>query len=348
MALRSGTLVRSAQRLTHVRPGWLVLAAAAEGGSMLAFGMLQQRLLAAGGSRLRIRSMVAITFATNSVTGTLPGGVAWAAAWLYDQLGSRGVTRFLRVWAFLVAGGVSSFALFLVITAGVELAGTRGPLASLRWLLFLLALIPVVTLLLEVFRNRRPVARMVAWAENSLEREVPGGPTLLGAARSFLARFTAVGLGPRCWAEVLGLALANWLFDCVVVLASFEALGVRVPWNSLLVIYGITQISASIPITPGGVGVVAGSMVALMTAYGVSTAGALSVVLLYRILSFWILVPIGWAVWAALEAGAHRRRLATDGAGAVGDGRAPGPVLSPVPAMQRVASRRWKRPGSGP
>jgi putative heme transporter len=80
-----------------------------------------------------------------------------------------------------------------------------------------------------------------------------------------------------------------------------EALGVPVPWRGVLVIYGLTQVAASLPITPGGIGVVEGSMTALLIAYGTHATDAVAVVLLYRIVSFWGLAPIGWAAWGGLE-----------------------------------------------
>src|SRR5579875_3306587 len=288
------------RRLEQVRPGWVVLAAAAESGSMVSFALLQKRLFRAGGVQLGVWSMIAITTAANAVTGTLPGGVGWAAAWQFDQFGRRGVTRFLRVWVFLVAGGVSSFALFMVIATGVETAGSHGPVSRLRWLVFLLALIPIFGLLMEIFHNSRPVQRLALLAEAETAR-LPGGTRLLRGVNALGSRATAVRLGPSGWLTVLALALANWLLDALVLVAAMLGLGVAVPWSAILVVYGLTQIAASVPLTPGGIGVVGGSLGALLTAYGVSTTNALSVVLLYRLLTFWLLVPIGWAVWGLLE-----------------------------------------------
>ncbi len=321
VVLKGGTLARGAARLSHVRFEWLVFAAVAEAASMVCFGRMQQRLLRAGGAGLSLPTMVSITMAANALNGTLPGGGGWAAAWLYDHLGSRQVARFLRVWMFLVAGGISSFALFCVIAAGVEIAGPRGPVASLRWLVFLLALIPAVVVALEAFRTRPPVRQLVEWAERHAEQHaepppdrhaehhVQGRPSLLDRFRALISRISAVRLGSWGWIAVLLLALGNWLFDCAVAIAAMEALAVRVPWSGVLVVYGLTQISAAIPITPGGIGVVEGSMTALLHAYGMPLSGALPVVLLYRIVSFWILVPIGWAVWGALETSTRARQL---------------------------------------
>ena len=73
------------------------------------------------------------------------------------------------------------------------------------------------------------------------------------------------------------------------------------PWRAIVVIYGLTQVAASLPITPGGLGVVEASLAALLVAYGEKPMSALAVVLLYRIVSFWGLVPIGWVTWFGIE-----------------------------------------------
>lgn len=47
-------------------------------------------------------------------------------------------------------------------------------------------------------------------------------------------------------------------------------------------------------------------MTALLIAYGTRPTLALAVVLLYRIVSFWAFVPIGWLVWLVLEVAVRR------------------------------------------
>jgi hypothetical protein len=58
---------------------------------------------------------------------------------------------------------------------------------------------------------------------------------------------------------------------------------------------------AAFPITPGGLVVVEGTLAGLLTAYGVPTEAAFATVILYRIVSFWGLVPLGWGVWVWLD-----------------------------------------------
>jgi uncharacterized membrane protein YbhN (UPF0104 family) len=299
---RRGTELRGAANLLS-RLDWRLVALAVlfEAASMVVFARLQRWLLRAGHVTLPMGTMVEITLAGNAIAATLPGGVAWAAAWAFGQLRRRGVDRFLRVWVFLVAGAVSSFALFLVVVAGIEVAGNRGPVAGLRWAAVALAAIPVVGLGAVLIGRRLPVARAGTWLGAGIRRRVPGGRSILRGLGTVIDRLNAVHLSPLRWAEVLGLAVLNWLYDCAVLVCALLALHVGVPWRGIFVIYGITQIAAALPITPGGLGVVEGSLAGLLTAYGVPTEAALATVLVYRIVSFWGLVPVGWGVWVWLD-----------------------------------------------
>jgi hypothetical protein len=163
-----------------------------------------------------------------------------------------------------------------------------------------LAGLPIAALLAVVASRSRPVRR-VETDLVAVVRRVPGGPFLVGSVRSLLDRLDEVHLSPLHWAEVLGLAVLNWLYDAAVLACALLALHVEVPWRGLFVIYGITQIAASFPITPGGLVVVEGSLAALLTAYGVHPQAALATVVLYRIVSFWGVVPIGWAIWVGFD-----------------------------------------------
>jgi putative heme transporter len=287
---------------------WIGAAVLFEAASMVVFARIQRRLLRAGGVWLPLRTMVEITVAGNAVAATLPGGVAWAAAWVFGQLRRRGVDRFLRVWMFLVAGAVSSFALFVVVGGGVWLAGNRGPVAGLRWGVLVLAMIPVAALALYPLRSTRPVRAVVNGIKRAL-RSAPGGKWVARSTRSLFSRIEAVHLSPLEWAEVLGFALLNWLYDCAVLIVSLLAVGVHVPWRGIFVIYGITQIAAALPITPGGLGVVEGSLAALLHAYGVPTQQAIATVIVYRFVSFWGLVPVGWFLWVGLDLMQQKGRL---------------------------------------
>jgi uncharacterized protein (TIRG00374 family) len=104
------------------------------------------------------------------------------------------------------------------------------------------------------------------------------------------------------------LAMANWLCNCATLIACILALGAHVHWRGVLVAYALAQISASLPITPGGIGVVEGSLTFALIAYGQNASEAVAIVLLYRIVSFWGVVPLGWLSWAYLALQQRRGR----------------------------------------
>ncbi|MBV8303016.1 MAG: UPF0104 family protein, partial [Acidimicrobiia bacterium] len=106
--------------------------------------------------------------------------------------------------------------------------------------------------------------------------------------------------GPA-WFEAFGLAALNWVENCGCLIACIWAVHGHIPWSGILVAYSLAQVTASVPITPGGIGVVEGSLTALLVAYGMPTNVALASVLLYRAVSFWGLVPVGWGVWGYLS-----------------------------------------------
>ncbi|MGH9062317.1 MAG: lysylphosphatidylglycerol synthase transmembrane domain-containing protein, partial [Acidimicrobiales bacterium] len=294
---------------SHIRWSWLVAAMAFEAASMVVFARLQRWLLRSGGVNLCLRDMVEITLAGDSLSVTLPGGVAWGATFAYEQLRRRGADRTLAGWVILVAGALSSFALFLVFAAGTELAGPKGPVSSLRLPVLAVAAIPLVVAGLGVAAHRRPAVRRAL--RRQLARagsHLPEGERAVPALEHLGRRLRTVQPSAGVWAVSLALAIANWLCDAATLFACIEALGFPVPWMGLLVAYSLAQISASLPITPGGIGVVEGSLTLALVAYGMGDNAAVASALLYRIVSFWALVPIGWSAWAYLELAQRRGR----------------------------------------
>ena len=60
----------------------------------------------------------------------------------------------------------------------------------------------------------------------------------------------------------------NWLLDCACFAMMFVAIDAPIPWKGLLLAYGAGQLAATLPITPGGLGVVEGSITVALVAFG--------------------------------------------------------------------------------
>jgi hypothetical protein len=219
---------------------------------------------------------------------------------VFRRLRGHGADRPLAGWVVLVAGALGSFALFLVVAGGIEIAGGRGPVAHLRPVAAGLAAIPVVGGGLVLLGRRSAGAQA---AGRRVARATAGMPRLrqLADVAAVLAtRVGAVGLDVRGWTAIGLLAMLNWLIDCACLVTCVWAISGTVPWRGVLVAYGLAQVAASFPLVPGGLGVVEGSLSFFLVAYGMSAESALAGVFLYRIVSFWSVVPVGWGIWGCL------------------------------------------------
>ena len=88
----------------------------------------------------------------------------------------------------------------------------------------------------------------------------------------------------------------------------FLAIDAPIPWKGLLLAYGAGQLAATLPITPGGLGVVEGSITVALVAFGGAEASTAYAVLLYRIISFWLILVIGWLFIGQLALQVRRGR----------------------------------------
>jgi len=73
------------------------------------------------------------------------------------------------------------------------------------------------------------------------------------------------------------------------------------PFASVAVVYLTGSALGSIVPTPGGLGAVEAALTAGLRAAGVAGGVAVSGVLLFRLLTFWLPVPAGWAALKYLE-----------------------------------------------
>jgi glycosyltransferase 2 family protein len=99
-------------------------------------------------------------------------------------------------------------------------------------------------------------------------------------------RLALIVLG--CAATTLGAAFALW--------ASIEAFGGGTTFVTVTIVTMIGGTLASAAPTPGGVGAVEAALIGGLAAFGLPAAIAVPSVLLYRVLTCWLPVFIGWPV----------------------------------------------------
>jgi uncharacterized protein (TIRG00374 family) len=173
----------------------------------------------------------------------------------------------------------------IVIFATIAGSSASEHIQPPRWAWFVLA--GLVVLALAVFAI--PAGRRELRARVS---------PMLGQV---LPRLLDVAQQPRKLALGIGGALLLSLSYILCLAACVAAFGPPLPLASIAVVYLTGSAIGSILPTPGGLGGVEAALTAGLTAAGLPGAVAVSAVLLFRLLTFWLPVPFGWAAMSYLE-----------------------------------------------
>jgi uncharacterized protein (TIRG00374 family) len=292
------TLAESLSAIGGLDPVWFAAAVACEVVSLLAFGFSRRMLLQADGHKVRIGSVMAITYAGNALSMSIPfAGAQLAAVFSYRQFRRRGLDPALTGWALGVSAIASSSALALVLVIGAIAGG--APLATAAGFLGAAVFaLPAITVILALrYPRARAVAnRVLSWAVHLIRRifRKPGMDP--AALDELIERLGTIRLGWQRYAEVFGLAVANWLFDCACLACAIKAVGQPVPWNGLLLAYGAGAVAGSTGVTPGGFLIVETALTAALAAAGLSAGPALGAVVVYRLVNFWMILLGGGIV----------------------------------------------------
>jgi uncharacterized protein (TIRG00374 family) len=285
--------------LLHVRWMWLLCGVVLEGLSMCALSLLQQRLLGVTGARVAVTRLVPITLAANAVSLSVPGGVVVAEGYAFKQYRRLGASPVGAGWVEAAAGSIAAAALASLAFAGAVIVG--GGLRNL--LVGPFAVVVVGSALAAYLLYKTTVLSMVATAVVTFgERHSSEGVRArLGRIEQATARMVDITPSPKVWWTGAAAASSNWLLDAIVLACAILSVGHSVPWQFLLLVYAGGQVIAMIPITPGGLGIVEGGLIGLLGRAHMQAAPATAAVLVYRGLSFWLLLAVGWVAAARLR-----------------------------------------------
>jgi uncharacterized protein (TIRG00374 family) len=88
-------------------------------------------------------------------------------------------------------------------------------------------------------------------------------------------------------------ALGKWGFDYLALICVLEGLAIHPAPALVLLAYAAASLLALIPLTPGGLGFVEAGLTGLLVLAGLSAGDAAAATLAYRLVSYWLPLPIG-------------------------------------------------------
>jgi uncharacterized protein (TIRG00374 family) len=310
-------LATSLGRLGHPQWSWIPIALALEWASMATFARLQVLLLRVGGKRVGNRPMLATIYAANALSVSVPvAGPELGTAFTFRRLTKQGADTSLASWSLLVGGLVSWLGAILILVGGGALSG-NALVTGVAVLVGVLSVAIVGAVRAGVVRPRvrSGLERPLVWMVRRIGRLVAhpiDDPH--DAIRGWLDGVESLRLSRSGWIKVSGLGMTNWLSDAGVLAVSVLAVGAGVPWRSLLLVYGLATVIGSVGITPGGIGLVEGTLCLGLVRAGLPGGQALAAVLLYRLVSFWLVTAVGWLVLLYLRLERRARAAPIQGA----------------------------------
>jgi uncharacterized protein (TIRG00374 family) len=248
--------------------------------------------------RTRAWFPVAAAQLSGSVVGRiLPGGGATATAFTVSMLGRAGIdtgeaTAAFGTSALLQISTALAFPL-LALPAMLGGAPVDHDLATAAYLgvAVLAAMLGAGAMAFLFDKPLELAGRAVEWLLNhTVRRRRPesGLPQEFIADRDFIR--STIGERPRA---AVFAAAGSTGFDYLALLSALRAVGAA-PQPSLVVLaYAAAELLALIPFTPGGLGFVEAGLVGTLTLAGVPAHAALTATLLYRLVVYWLPLPVG-------------------------------------------------------
>jgi uncharacterized protein (TIRG00374 family) len=290
--------------------GWLIVGVLGELGSLLVFTLVTFTLLDLA-VRPTFNRLLKIDLATIALSHAVPAGSAAGTALGYGLLAEAGVggveAAFVKVSQSVISGIMLQVLLVIALVTG---AVTEGSSAAYLGTGIAGGVIMLATLTLAGILHQRP-----EWIRN-----IAGGtlgripklsrPRVEQVVMSLSERLRGLTHDRSRLAIVCGWSMANWLLDLMSLWACLHAFGANTSLVKLTVAFAVAQVVASLPVSPGGLGLVEGSLIGILAGFGTPESVAVLGVLIWRLWNFWLPLPIGAGAYGLILFGRRRERPA--------------------------------------
>ncbi len=273
----------------------------------LAVNSMTTRLLV-GPGRLPYSTLIRIDLTALGLNHAVPAGAATSAAVRVRLQIAAGLPARDAVAAATVEATAADLVLGGVFLLGVGLAAVVG-VATASYL-------TVSVFVLTFFIATAVLGRLLLGGEAVLQRwlavlarRLPRMPVaaLARTLDSLGVRIRDLVDHPSRTGAVLVWAALNWLFDAAALWVMLAAAGVRLGPGPLLIVYGLGNLIAILPVTPGGLGIVEGVMIPALIGFDVPRPVAFVGIIGWRLWQFWMPLPLGALAYASLRLGPLRR-----------------------------------------
>lgn len=289
--------------LASVSVAHLLVGAALEVAAIVAYAQLTRTVLPADG-RPGLSTVLRIDLSTLAASHIVPGGSAAGAGLGYRLLTDAGVRGTDAGFALATQSLGSAVVLNVLLWLGLlvsipkrgfnPLYGTAAVAGAVLIAAFALAVVLLT-------RGEDRVARAVC----RLADRVPmlDGEGVSRVLQRVAERLRTLGADRALLVRAVLWATANWVLSAASLWVFVAAFGHRAGIDGLIVAFGLANVLAAVPLTPGGLGVVEAVLTSALVGFGAPRGTAVLGVVVYRLVNFWLPIPVGGLAYLSLKVG---------------------------------------------
>lgn len=305
--------------LKQVKYWALLLALFSESFFYIGSAILTRAVLSMTGDRLKFTNVIKISVLDSFSVQFLPLGTFGEGAVNYFFLREKKV-RASHIFLMFIARTIIVYLVFAAIwLIGVAFSPTNhslGPTAlTVIWITYLTAFAVFFYFISLYFRKPLLIQRVAKFARilNRIGRILKVGRIPLEKIPDYVQKFyDAAKMLARNRQLQINAALGAVLFwsgDILCLYFSLLGFGYAAHLPIVIFAYAAARILSLISFIPGGLGITEGTLALIFIGFGIPASTALAAVLIFRLISFWLPVPVGAASFISLRKNYIKEKL---------------------------------------
>lgn len=293
----------AASTLGNVQPALLVTGVALQVGAWSAYSMLTGAALGEARKTISFIRLFRIQMSSKALTLAVPGGNAAGAALGYRLLTLSGIRGADAGFAMATAGIGSAVVLnMLFLTAllvSIPTLGLHG-IYALGVIVVVVVMLIVAGLVLGLLHGQGQAERAIGWIATRLRFNPTKATRVL---RQIGKRLEELIADRALLKRVVGWSLLAWLLDATSLWVFLRAYGFAVRPDALLVSFGLANVLAAVPISPGGLGLVDAAYNTTLIGLGMPKETVGLGVASYRLAQWFFPIMVGAFLYLTLRVG---------------------------------------------
>ena len=289
--------------LQRVEPVLLAVGLGLEIVALWCYAPLMKAALGEAGLPLSLGRLFRIQMSTRALSSIVPGGSAASSALGYRLMTLSGVSGPDAGFALATVGLASAVVLNLILWCGlivsIPIRGVNAIYGSAA-LAGIIVMGLAAALVFGLMEGQGRSEIIIRWIARKLRFDENKAAIVLHRVAERLEQLIS---DKQLLGRVAFWAALNWLFDAAALWIFLRAFNISLDLDALIISFGIANVLAAIPITPGGLGYVDTSYIGMLVGFGAGPRRAALGVASYRFAQFFFPILLGGILYLSLRVG---------------------------------------------